>query len=94
MWAGNTNGDALVVAAGAQTDVNAITSKVFIHPDNTNASPSFEVPGYHTEDIDMNGKVVLSGAETDVFLITSNVLLHPENNPAFSDTYEVKEQNP
>jgi len=93
LWAGNTNGDRQIMAAGAATDVNAITNIVFTDPANTDASVTHIVPGYYTQDVDMNGKVVLSGAETDVFFITSNVLTNPGNVDT-SVTQPIIEQQP
>lgn len=87
LWSGDANGDGKVIYAGAGTDVNAISAKVFTNPLNTAFSPSFPVLGYLREDLNFDGKVVYAGAGTDVNFISLPVFTNPMNLVALSPTF-------
>lgn len=93
LFAGNADGNNQIILAGGSADVNAISLKVFLDPENVDFDATFKVQGYHTEDTNMSGEVILSGGSSDVNVISLTVLLHP-GNTTFSSTYIVTEQLP
>ena len=93
MWPGDSDGDKQVIYAGAGTDVNLISTDVFLNPGNILFSPSFPSQGYNNSDLNLDGITIYAGFGTDVNFISQSVLLNP-GNPGFSPSVPVVEQIP
>jgi hypothetical protein len=94
LWAGNAYIDNKTMFQGANSDRNAIFSKVFFDSNNTNGNFNFIVHGYYPEDTNMDGRVIYQGSGNDVDqMIFFNVLLHP-NNTSNVVNYQIFQQLP
>jgi hypothetical protein len=100
LWAGDVNGDRKIALSGGLNDQFPILLKVFFDPANLILSPTYPVPGYAPEDLNVDGCTVASGSGSpcttkgnDSFLINVNVLVHP-GNPSFSNLFVFPEQLP
>jgi hypothetical protein len=94
LWAGNAYMDNKTMFQGANSDRNAIFSKVFFDSNNTNGNFNFIVHGYYPEDTNMDGRVIYQGSGNDVDqMIFFNVLLHP-NNTSNVVNYQIFQQLP
>jgi hypothetical protein len=93
MWAGDASGNKLISLTGVGNDPFSIFLTVLSDPGNLAFSNTYQVAGYHLEDINMDGLVTLSGVSNDPFLCQLNVILHP-GNATFSQTFQVFEQLP
>ncbi len=92
LWAGDACCDANVIYEGPGLDVDCIFWAVFFHPDNTNNLPNWILNGYHTEDVNMDGKVIFQGPNNDrddILFFTT--LMHPDNPNHYSNFYLLQE---
>ncbi|MEM9258571.1 MAG: PKD domain-containing protein, partial [Bacteroidota bacterium] len=65
LWPGDADFDGQIVYSGAGTDVNAISTVVFLNDANGGFSPSFPLTGYHPQDLNLDGQVIYSGSGTE-----------------------------
>lgn len=98
MWGGNTNalapnGTSEVLYSGTDNDVASISARVFGDASNTLGFPTFPVPGYFVEDLNMDGTTIFSGTGNDVFVISANIFQNLANSFGFV-TVPVMEQLP
>lgn len=94
LWPGDADFNGQIVYSGAGTDVNAISTVVFLNEANGGFSPSFPLMGYHPQDLNLDGQVIYSGSGTEVNVISTSVFLHPPNSPGFSPSLPVFSQVP
>jgi hypothetical protein len=93
LWGGDANNDKVITYAGGASDLPPVSIKVLLDPGNPFFSLTYQVSGYHIEDLNTDGLVTYAGAATDITVITTNILLHP-NNTLFSLTFQIFEQIP
>ena len=95
LWAGNSNGDVAVKAAGPSNDLSAITSLV-LNPTygNNNLVRNWKVPGYRGTDVNMDGDTVASGANNDVAVVVNSVTTNPINQTALNRNTTVDQKLP
>lgn len=80
LWAGDMNGDGLVIYQGPWNDVLSMFQTVIINEDNHNLLANFIVPGYDMTDFNMDGKVIFQGPNNDkAKLLINATLASPEN---------------
>lgn len=83
MWGGNANRNNpsgyQVLYSGLGNDNGPVSSLVFAAPGNTFGFPTFQVPGYNLEDLNLDGNTIFSGLNNDIFVISSSVFLNPAN---------------
>ena len=91
LWGGNANGDGSIIYAAAESDSEAVNSAVLGATTNVLGSRGYRYPGYHGEDIDMDGQVIADGSSNDHALVLVNVLNHPLN-PSGAQDFIIQEQ--
>jgi len=93
MWAGDSNHDGKLIAAGPENDINSIFSEILLEPENTGFNSNYILSTYSSSDVNLDGKVIKAGDQNDENIIRGDVLLNP-NNTSFSNNYIVEEQLP
>jgi hypothetical protein len=95
LWAGNVNGDTSIQYAGAGVlDTSILLAFILNDGSNFLNLPTWSVPGYTNNDVDMNGVAQYAGAGVlDTPYILQNILSYPGNFLNLS-TWQIQEQLP
>ncbi|RYF78422.1 MAG: hypothetical protein EOO39_01475, partial [Cytophagaceae bacterium] len=85
LWAGDTNGDGLVIFQGGSNDLIHIFTEVLDDVANLNLLSNFISTGYTLADTDLDGSCIFQGPKNEVNMIFFNVLGHPDNTSRYSN---------
>ncbi|MBU1821341.1 MAG: hemagglutinin protein, partial [Bacteroidetes bacterium] len=94
MWAGNALRDKNVIYQGTANDVNVVSQQVLGAPGNTFLQPNYILTGYHSGDINMNGRVIFQGTSNDVEYIYQNVIKNHPGNALVDNFFVIQQQLP
>lgn len=86
---GDASNDNRLIAAGPETDKNAVLGVVLISAENVDANTNFQHSGYNVTDLNMDGKTIFAGPNNDINILLGNVLLDAGNTTA-STNYIVR----
>ncbi|MDY8134393.1 hypothetical protein [Aquimarina sp. 2201CG5-10] len=79
MWAGDVNGDGVVLLFGSGNDSISIGDEILADPGNGFNSLLFSPNGYNNSDLFLDGTSALFGSGNDTLLIGDNILANPAN---------------
>ncbi len=94
MWAGNALRDKNVIYQGTANDVNVVSQQVLGAPGNTFLQPNYILTGYHSGDINMNGRVIFQGTRNDVEFIYQNIIKNHPGNTLKDNFFIIQQQLP
>lgn len=94
MWAGNALRNNTVIYQGTSNDIEVARQEVVGATGNTNLVPFYILSGYHSADVDLNGKVIFQGSGNDVEFIYQNIIKNHPGNSLKDKNFVIQEQLP
>lgn len=101
LWAGNTNGDNMILLAGPNNDQTGIVIAVVTSPGYVNGPDGLNhiAYGYQRADLNLDGRTILHGPNNDVNVLLTTIFTHPGNSSdsdllSYSHNFIVDEQLP
>lgn len=99
MWAGNALavdglGNYSIIYQGTNNDVNIPYQQAINAPNNFLRLPFYNLKGYFSGDINMNGEVLYQGTGNDIEFIYQNVINNHSGNILKQNFFTIKEQIP
>jgi uncharacterized repeat protein (TIGR01451 family) len=94
MWAGSALRDNQIIYQGMSNDVNVVSQQVVNAAGNLGQVPFYILSGYHSGDIDLNGKVIFQSSNNDVEYIYQNIIKNHPGNAQKDRFFVIQQQLP